>query len=143
MPTNVVTGSNRGIGLELCRQLAGRGDTVIAVCRKPSPELEALQRGAAGVRIEDDVDVTDAASVDDLARRHGIELSRRLPSRAPRERDVVEALLATRHKNGAPNKTRASAYLGWDPDTLVARMADLGLDGEALGALPSDGPGVA
>ena len=35
----LITGSNRGIGLELTRQLHERGEPVIAVCRKPSPEL--------------------------------------------------------------------------------------------------------
>ena len=30
MATWVVTGTNRGIGLELCRQLHARGETVIA-----------------------------------------------------------------------------------------------------------------
>jgi NAD(P)-dependent dehydrogenase (short-subunit alcohol dehydrogenase family) len=64
MTTSVVTGANRGIGLELCRQLAARGDTVIAVCRKSSPELDA-----AGVRVEAGIDVSDAASVAELAKR--------------------------------------------------------------------------
>ncbi|MDX1509150.1 MAG: SDR family oxidoreductase [Woeseiaceae bacterium] len=58
----LVTGCNRGIGLELCKQLAARGDEVIAVCRSPSDELEAL-----GVRIIDGVDVSDAESVERLA----------------------------------------------------------------------------
>jgi NAD(P)-dependent dehydrogenase (short-subunit alcohol dehydrogenase family) len=49
----VVTGANRGIGLALSRQLKGGGDTVIAACRAPSPELRAL-----GVEIVDGVDVT-------------------------------------------------------------------------------------
>jgi NAD(P)-dependent dehydrogenase (short-subunit alcohol dehydrogenase family) len=64
MGTALVTGSNRGIGLELCRQLGKRGDTVIAVCRKPSPELEQL-----GLRIEAGVDVSDPAAVSGLAER--------------------------------------------------------------------------
>jgi NAD(P)-dependent dehydrogenase (short-subunit alcohol dehydrogenase family) len=64
MVTALVTGSNRGIGLELCRQLAERRDHVIAVCRSPSAELEAL-----GVRVESGVDVADARAVDGLARR--------------------------------------------------------------------------
>lgn len=64
MSTSVVTGANRGIGLELCRQLAARGDTVIAVCRTPSKELEALD-----VRVESGVDVADAASAASLRRR--------------------------------------------------------------------------
>lgn len=54
----VVTGANRGIGLELCRQLAARGASVIAVCRKASLNLKEL-----GVRIEAGVDVSDAESV--------------------------------------------------------------------------------
>jgi NAD(P)-dependent dehydrogenase (short-subunit alcohol dehydrogenase family) len=60
----VVTGGNRGIGLELVRQLAQRGDEAVAVCRSPSPELTAL-----GVRVESGVDVSDDASVRDLAER--------------------------------------------------------------------------
>lgn len=66
----VVTGANRGIGLELVRQMRARGDELIAVCRTPSPELEAL-----GVRIESGVDVSDAASIADLAKRlKGVEI---------------------------------------------------------------------
>ena len=64
MATALVTGSNRGIGLELCRQLASRGDAVIATCRASSPELDAL-----GVRIEAGVDVANEASARALAQR--------------------------------------------------------------------------
>lgn len=60
----VVTGANRGIGLELVRQLKARGATIVAVCRKSSPELDALD-----VRIEAGVDVADAASRLQLAAR--------------------------------------------------------------------------
>src|SRR5450432_4104842 len=60
----LVTGANRGIGLELCRQLKARGDSVIAVCRTTSRELDAL-----GVRVESGVDVTDDAGVAGLAKR--------------------------------------------------------------------------
>lgn len=42
MATYLVTGANRGIGLEYCRQLQQRGETVIAACRSSSPELDAL-----------------------------------------------------------------------------------------------------
>ncbi len=64
----LITGANRGIGLELCRQLAARGDEVIAVCRTASEALAELN-----VRVLDGVDVTDAASVDSLQSRLGSE----------------------------------------------------------------------
>ena len=66
MATVLITGANRGIGLEYCRQLQARGDTVVAVCRSPSPELEAL-----GVRIEAGVDLTDGDAIADLVGRLG------------------------------------------------------------------------
>ena len=59
MGTVVITGANRGIGLDLSRQLRERGDDVIAMCRQASPELAAL-----GVRVIDGVDVTDQASIE-------------------------------------------------------------------------------
>src|SRR5689334_609189 len=63
MKTVLVTGANRGIGLELCRVFRARGDNVIAVCRHPSDELTAL-----GVRIIADVNVTDEGSIASLAK---------------------------------------------------------------------------
>ena len=71
MSTHLITGANRGIGLEFCRQLAARGDDVIAACRESSPELDGL-----GVRVETGMDVADAAAVADLAGRlAGTQLS--------------------------------------------------------------------
>ena len=62
MATVLVTGGNRGIGLELCRQYHARGDDVIAVCRNASEELTAL-----GVRVIDNIDVADGDDVAKLA----------------------------------------------------------------------------
>ena len=64
MGISVVTGANRGIGLELCRQLKGRGDQVIAVCRKASAELREL-----GVRVEEGIDVGSDDVVAELTKR--------------------------------------------------------------------------
>lgn len=52
----VITGANRGIGLELARIYQARGANVIACVRLSSPELDAL-----GVRVEADVDMSDDA----------------------------------------------------------------------------------
>lgn len=53
MATLLITGTNRGIGLEFVRQYLARGDQVIATCRQPT-EARALQELAAaepGLRI--------------------------------------------------------------------------------------------
>jgi NAD(P)-dependent dehydrogenase (short-subunit alcohol dehydrogenase family) len=58
----LVTGANRGLGLAFCTLLAERGDEVIAVCRRSSPELEAL-----GVTVVPGIELTDDAAVASLA----------------------------------------------------------------------------
>ncbi|MBX3192173.1 MAG: SDR family oxidoreductase [Labilithrix sp.] len=60
----VVTGANRGIGLEICRQLGARGVDVIAACRTASGELSSL-----GVTVVEGADVTtdDGARAIDAA----------------------------------------------------------------------------
>ncbi len=64
MATYLVTGANRGIGCEYCKQIKDGGDEVIAVCRQSSPELDQL-----GVRVETGIDITDDKSVADLTQR--------------------------------------------------------------------------
>ncbi|MBC8134015.1 MAG: SDR family oxidoreductase [Deltaproteobacteria bacterium] len=66
MATVLVTGSNRGIGLALCRVFKERGDHVIATCRKSSADLEGM-----GVEIVADIDVTSDQAVAGLAQRLG------------------------------------------------------------------------
>jgi NAD(P)-dependent dehydrogenase (short-subunit alcohol dehydrogenase family) len=57
----LVTGAARGLGLALCRILAARGDAVIATCRRPSPEIEAL-----GVEILPGIDLAEETSIAQL-----------------------------------------------------------------------------
>ena len=58
MATILITGCNRGIGLQLCAQYSARGDDVIAVVRSSNAELEALP-----VRVITGIDVGDGATM--------------------------------------------------------------------------------
>ena len=65
MNTALVTGANRGIGLELARQLHAAGWSVIGVCRTSTPALEAV------AEVWDGLDVGDDGVVDALRARLG------------------------------------------------------------------------
>ena len=68
MATILITGCNRGIGLQLCRQFAARGDEVIGVCRSDTDELRHL-----GFRVITGVDVSAAESVPRLKESLGAQ----------------------------------------------------------------------
>ncbi len=67
MPTVLITGANRGLGLEFTRQYAADGWRVIATCRTPeqAKEIHALQPGVILHRL----DVVDFAAVAALGRQ--------------------------------------------------------------------------
>jgi len=58
----VITGANRGIGLELARLYQTKGWRVTGVCRTSSPELEQ-----AAAQVVEDIDVTSEEAVRKLA----------------------------------------------------------------------------
>jgi NAD(P)-dependent dehydrogenase (short-subunit alcohol dehydrogenase family) len=66
MPFSIVTGANRGIGLALTVELKKRGHTVLAACRKSSPELDAL-----GVEVLAGVEVSDNSGIERLRKAVG------------------------------------------------------------------------
>lgn len=76
-PIVVVTGGNRGIGFEICRQLAGRGARVILTARKPEAGEAAVKKLAAQKVAAQfhPLDVTSAESItglrDYLEKTHG------------------------------------------------------------------------
>jgi NAD(P)-dependent dehydrogenase (short-subunit alcohol dehydrogenase family) len=65
MRTVLITGANRGIGLEFARQYAADGWDVIATTRGDAPELQAL-----GVRVEH-LDMRDFAALEAFPQRLG------------------------------------------------------------------------
>lgn len=65
MLTVLITGSNRGIGLELARQYAQAGDAVLATCRAPqsAAALNALARESNGRVSVHEMDVAREESI--------------------------------------------------------------------------------
>jgi NAD(P)-dependent dehydrogenase (short-subunit alcohol dehydrogenase family) len=68
--TAVVTGGNRGIGIEVCRQLAGRGLRVVLASRDlDRGRTAAAELGRQGLEVEARaLDVADASSAEAFAR---------------------------------------------------------------------------
>jgi NAD(P)-dependent dehydrogenase (short-subunit alcohol dehydrogenase family) len=71
VPTVLVTGANKGLGLEFARQYAARGARVIATARDPAAaaDLNALATSNPKVTVEK-LDVTDHAAIDALAAKY-------------------------------------------------------------------------
>lgn len=75
MPTVLITGANRGIGLEFARQYAADGWKVFAACRSfgTTKELAGLMKSAEGKLTVLEMDVTDGKSVRAAARHVGTQ----------------------------------------------------------------------
>jgi NAD(P)-dependent dehydrogenase (short-subunit alcohol dehydrogenase family) len=67
-PTVLITGANRGLGLEFCRQYGAAGWQVIACCRHPeaAPELTALTDQHPSIEVRG-LDVSRFAAIDELS----------------------------------------------------------------------------
>src|SRR4029077_18903404 len=69
--TVLITGSDRGLGLEVARQYAARGDTAIATCRPPEKATQVQELAAAKKSVvTETLDVSDDANTRALAARY-------------------------------------------------------------------------
>lgn len=69
MPTALITGASRGLGLEFVKQYSQQGWRVLATCREPDSAgaLRALAEGSEGKVSLHRLDVADSAQIDALA----------------------------------------------------------------------------
>jgi NAD(P)-dependent dehydrogenase (short-subunit alcohol dehydrogenase family) len=78
-PVSLVSGSNRGIGREIARQLAERGHLVIVTARDGEVARRAAEELSESGRLSlrgEQLDVTDPESVDRLAKSVGTDPGR-------------------------------------------------------------------
>ncbi|MFT5151589.1 MAG: hypothetical protein ACI841_001576, partial [Planctomycetota bacterium] len=109
-------------------------DAVALIWRQPwaagLPELESYLLPLVLLHAGKEL---DAARVAACLESFGHRLIDRMPSRNPRRRDLEAAIECTRMGSGRANKKRASLYLGWDADTLLARLREEGWDARVRG----------
>src|SRR5438445_2873632 len=117
----VVTGANRGLGLEFTRQLLASGDEVVATARHPqgADELVAAVEVSDGRGLVIAMDLADPASIEGAAARIG-------------ERFAAVDLLVNNSgvwaAQGWPQRASAGVLAGLEPEAVleVLRVNSLG-----------------
>ena len=114
MPTVLITGAGRGLGLEFARQYAAEGWEVIATVREAAPELDEV-----GVRVER-LDMRDFAALETFPERLG---------GAPLDLFIANAgITAAKHIDSAEEAGTALEVLAVNavaPTLLARRLAPL------------------
>jgi NAD(P)-dependent dehydrogenase (short-subunit alcohol dehydrogenase family) len=137
MASWLVTGANRGIGLALCRLLQARGDSVIAVCRTPSAELQALE-----VRIEKGIELTSAKSLEDLSTRlAGVRLDGAILNAGILEGDDLKSFSAESLQRQFEVNAVAPLLLARALLPNLAEGSKLGLITSRMGSIDDNGSG--
>ena len=101
MPHVLITGANRGLGLEFVRQYKEAGWDIVATARDSSPELDAL-----GVRVEK-LEMSDLDAVADFGKRL----------------DRLDLLIANAGTYGPREVRSADAARGWAETFVVNTIA--------------------
>ena len=101
MPHVLITGANRGLGLEFVRQYKEAGWDIVATARDSSPELDAL-----GVRVEK-LEMSDLDAVADFGKRL----------------DRLDLLIANAGTYGPREVRSADAARGWAETFFVNTIA--------------------
>ena len=70
MSTILITGANRGLGLEFARQYAADGWKVIACCRNPEGADDLRDLAASSDVLVEQLDVNDFAAIDELGEKY-------------------------------------------------------------------------
>ena len=122
MPTALITGANRGIGLEFARQYSKTGWDVIATARESNAELRSL-----GVRVEP----LDLSGADAVAA---------FPSRIAPPLDLFISNAGTNHPM---NGDTAEDARGWKAMMMVNAIAPYMLARKLLDRMPGGGKMVA
>jgi NAD(P)-dependent dehydrogenase (short-subunit alcohol dehydrogenase family) len=117
MPTVLITGANRGLGLEFARQYCRDGWRVIATAREPTDELEGLC-----VRVEE-VDMLDLDAVAEF----GAEV------------EELDLLIANAGTYGPKTVTSADDAEGWSETFMVNTIAPFLLAQSVLLAVERSG----
>ncbi|GAA4710279.1 SDR family oxidoreductase [Sphingomonas lutea] len=117
MPHVLITGANRGLGLEFARQYCRDGWNVTATAREPTDELEGLC-----VRVEE-VDMLDLDAVADF----GAEI------------DELDLLIANAGTYGPKSVTSADDAEGWSDTFTVNTIAPFVLAQSVLPAIRASG----
>lgn len=122
MPTVLITGANRGIGLELARQYSSGGWDVIATARESSEELDSL-----GVRVES-LDLSDADAVASLVSTIG---------------PPIELFIANAGTNHPMNGDTADDARAWQTMMMVNAIAPYMIANKLLPLMPRGGKMIA
>ena len=117
MPTVLITGANRGLGLEFARQYCRDGWSVIATARDPTSELEALC-----VRLEE-VDMLDLDEVAEFGSDIG----------------ELDLLIANAGTYGPKSVSSAEEAEGWSDTFTVNTIAPFLLAQSVLPAIERSG----